>query len=271
MTFKQLRQYNLAFVNLGGIIKYCLRVFSLPETLKMLKRNKALIDCRTRDTLYICGLGPSLADVDLDKLGEMDIDTLVVNYFIKMSETTNLQPTYYLMGDEGFVRPKHRPALDLAVKLYPKAKFIWKSSFPRLDSSLKEYPCDKYYMAMYKGFYNSAKNIDITKITPAFGNVVCIAIAFGISLGYKKIVLLGADFNSFAFPNEVHCYDGGKATKKARRLALAQELFSYSFDAAVHENLAAYAKEKGIEIINATRGSLIDAYKRVDIPELYKV
>ena len=113
---------------------------------------------------------------------------------------------------------------------------------------------------MYNGYYISPKEIDITKVMPAFGNVICAAIAFAIGVGYKKIVLLGCDFNSFAFPHEIHCYDGGKDNKAARRIPLDFELFCYSFDATVHLQLAKYANLLGVEIVNSTKGSLIDAY-----------
>ena len=113
---------------------------------------------------------------------------------------------------------------------------------------------------MYNGYYITPKKIDITKIMPAFGNVICAAIAFAIGAGYKKIVLLGCDFNSFAFPHEIHCYDGGKDNKAARRISLDFELFCYSFDATVHLQLAKYANLLGVEIVNSTKGSLIDAY-----------
>ena len=270
MNFRTLYNLNLKFVNLGGKIKFTLRLPSLKKTLKLLSENKTLIDQRKHDTIFICGLGPSLADVDLDKLAMQNADTLVVNHFFKMASSTNLSPTYYMMADAGFISSRHRPALEKAIELYPNTKFIWNSSFFKLDPTVMDYSCDKYFMAMYNGYYINPKIIDITKVTPAFGNCICAAIAFAIGVGYKKIILLGCDFNSFAFPHEVHCYDGGKDNKGARRISLDFELFCYSFDATVHVQLAKYAKTKGVQIVNATRGSLIDAYDRVEIDELYK-
>jgi len=271
MNFRTLYNLNLSLVNAGGKVKYLLRLPSLSKTLKLLKRNEELISSRHKDTIYICGLGPSLADVDLDKIAETEeADTLVVNYFIKMAESTKLKPTYYLMADAGFVKPKRRPDLEKAIELYPNSKFIWNSSFPVLDPSVMDYPCDKYFMAMYDGYYIKPSKIDITSITPAFGNCVCCAVAFAIGMGYKKIILLGCDFNSFAFPHEVHCYDGGIDSNAPRRVALDFELFSYSFDATVHLMLEQYSKSVNVKILNATKGSLIDAYERVNMPDLYK-
>lgn len=271
MNFRTLYSLNLEFVNAGGKIKYLLRLPSLRKTLQMLKKNEQLISNRKSDTIYICGLGPSLADVDLDKIAAMDnVDTLVCNYFVKMANTTKLKPTYYMMADSGFAKPKHRPALEKAIQLFPDTKFIWNSSIPKLDPSTLDYSCDKYFIAMYNGYYIKPKHYEITKVTPAFGNVICAAIGFAIGAGYKKIVLLGCDFNSFAFPHEVHCYDGGKESKNARRISLDFELFCYSFDATVHLKLAEYARKKGVEIINSTKGSLIDAYPIIIDEKLYE-
>ena len=271
MNFGKLYNLNLSFVNAGGKVNHLLRLTSLSKTLKLLKRNEELINNRRNDTIFICGLGPSLADVDLDKITEIEADTLVVNHFFKMAESTKLKPTYYLMADAGFVKPKHRPALEKAIELYPNSKFIWNSSFPVRDSTIMDYDCDKYFIAMYNGYYIKPQKIDITKVTPAFGNCICVAIAFAMGVGYKRIILLGCDFNSFAFPHEVHCYDGGKENQAARRISLDMELFCYSFDATVHLKLAEYAMQNNVKILNATRGSLIDAYEKIDMPEIYKL
>lgn len=99
MDFRSLYRLNLLFINAGGKVKYLLRLPSLSKTKKLLKTNEEIIATRKHDTIYICGLGPSLADVDLDRLIDKDTDILVVNHFFKMAEKTKLRPTYYLMAD----------------------------------------------------------------------------------------------------------------------------------------------------------------------------
>lgn len=265
MNFRDLYRLNLHFVNIGGYVKYLLYSTSLKKTLKLLIKNEELIKDRKYDTCYICGLGPSLNDVNLDALQDMSVDTLVVNHFYKMANKTKLKPTYYMITDAGFLSHKHRSAFQAAIETYPNTNFIWNTSFQRIDKSVMTIPCKKYFMAMYKGYYIKPKKINIKKVTPAFGNCICAAIGFAIGVGYKKIVLLGCDFNSFAFPHEIHCYDGGVKGISKRRISLDYELFCYSFDATVHMKLAEFAQINKIEILNATRGSLIDAYSRVDM------
>lgn len=270
MNFRNLYDLNLQFINAGGKVKYWCRLPKLHSVNKLLSQNQDLIDRRKNDTCYVLGLGPSLGQVDLDNIQDMDVDTIVVNRFNKMASMTRLQPTHYLMIDNAFAVQPDRKMLDEAVSLYPDCNFIWNTNYPKLAPELMTAKCNKYFLAMYNGYYIKPKKIDITKVTPAFGNCICAAIAYALGLGYKKIVLLGCDFNSFAFPHEVHCYHGGTSSTAARRISLDYELFCYSFDATVHLQLAEYARLNNVEIINATRGSLIDAYQRVDMPELYK-
>ena len=166
----------------------------------------------------------------------------------------------------GITTERQIEAFNKAMDMYKDTTFVWNSSFLKINPKVANYNCKKLFIAMYNGYYISPKKIDITTVMPAFGNVICAAIAFAIGVGYKKIVLLGCDFNSFAFPHEIHCYDGGKENKAARRISLDYELFCYSFDATVHVQLAEYAKSVGVEIRNSTKGSLIDAYP-IDIDE----
>ena len=162
-------------------------------------------------------------------------------------------------------------AFNKAVEMCKKdTTFVWSTSFLSINPDLVNLDCKKTFLAMYNGYYIDPKKFELTKVMPAFGNVVCAAIAFAIGAGYKKIVLLGCDFNSFAFPHEVHCYDGGKENKAVRRISLGYELFCYCFDAFVHVQLAEYARTLGVEIINSTKGSLIDAYPMNVDETLYK-
>ena len=190
MDFRSLYRLNLQIINAGGKIKYLLRLPLLSKTKELLKKNEEIIANRKHDTIYICGLGPSLADVDLDGLIDKDADTLVVNHFFKMAEKTKLRPTYYMMADAGFMKPKHIEAFKKAVEMYKKDTiFIWNTSFLNVNPDLINLDCKKTFLAMYNGFYIGPKKFELTKVMPAFGNVVCVAIAFAIGAGYKKIIL----------------------------------------------------------------------------------
>ncbi|HPQ22566.1 MAG TPA: hypothetical protein PK147_11970, partial [Saprospiraceae bacterium] len=203
------------------------------------------------------GLGPSFRNVDLNKI---DGDTIVVNNFYKIGiNFSHFIPSYYLIADKGFATPYHINDLMEALKLYigKRTKFLLNSALYASEAFIG-YPEDQlFYMSNFKGLFNHKKSIIINRINPAFGNVACVAIGYAIALGYKKIVLLGCDFNSFAHTTQAHCYND--ASHK-RRISMDFELFNYSFDAKIHIELAQYAERIGVEIVNSTKGSLIDAY-----------
>ena len=102
---------------------------------------------------------------------------------------------------------------------------------------------------------------------PALGNVASAAILCAIGMGYKKIVLLGCDFNSFTTPFRSHCYS---EPGERKRIRLFFELFCYSFAADTHMEIAKYAEKMGVTIVNSTKGSLIDAYPLEIDESLYK-
>ncbi len=267
MSFKELFNLNLAIVNYGGLLKYIIRRTKNPGSNKILRQNIRLGDSKKSDTCYICALGPSLKEVDFSVL---EGDTMVVNAFVLLGkEYPDFVPTYYMFADKGFAKEKHLWKFKSALETYipKKTKFILDVGL-KGNEALNPYPENQiYFMNNGKGLFYSNKKIKLDSINPAFGNVACVAIAYAIALGYKKIVLLGCDFNSFAQTTQAHCY---KDTTAKRQISFDFELFNYSFDANMHMQLAEYARNHGIEIINSTKGSLIDAYP-VEIDEkLYR-
>lgn len=253
MSFKSLFKLNLYVVNLAGYIRTIQYWLTEHYKFNVVKKNNALMDSDNGKTCYICGLGPSLKDV---KLSEIKGDTIVVNHFYKMGDNIpEFVPTYYIMYDSGFVLPEYFENLKRALDFYsPKGtKFL-------LNSKLSKKNLDKYdnvfYISAFKGEF-MGQEYRIDKVMPSFDNVVGAAIGVAMGMGYKKIVLLGCDFNSFASPVSNHCYE---EKNNVRRIELWYELYRYSIVAYGHESLQKYAQRHNIQIVNSTKGSLIDAY-----------
>lgn len=254
--FNKLFEIDKFAINLAGIYLSLVRFPKKLKYKKLLYRNKEIIHKRKSDKCYVCGLGSSLKQVDLKKL---DGDTLVVNRFYKFDKDNSFCPTYYCVIDDSFAELKYRDELLKIINSYKDTTFILNASL--FDILNKKFPNNKnlYYQCAWKGTFNSNKNIDFSNIIPIMGNVISNAIAFSLYLGYKEIVLLGCDFNTFASQKEDHCYD---VVDNKRTITLAFELFCYSFVADTHYELQKYAKKNGVTIINATQGSLLDAYVR---------
>lgn len=262
--FNILFRIDLVIQNLYGKIITVIRRVLKQSSKKLLKRNKALVkDCNSKKRCYVIGLGPSLKKVDYKHLPSGD--SIVVNRFHEY-DNGEFDPTYYMISDGAFFKEPLINELKIMYELYPNAKFILDGLYYK--NIKKALPDEQriYYCFSGNGVYNRNKRINYSKWESIKYNVIAGAIATAIYMEYKEIVLLGCDFNSFAYPKAVHCYE---EKNSSRKISLSFELFCYSFAAYVHEELARYASSKGIKILNATEGSLIDAYEKVDIESVF--
>lgn len=267
MNQNDLWDLNLKIFNFGGYVKRVQFFFTKPETFSALKRNIVLKkeDNKNKEA-YVCALGPSLKEVNLNMIKG---DTIVVNRFFKFGESNlDFVPTYYLMIDYGFMREENRKDFDAALDMYSDKGTIF-----ILNSKLSGSPIvaripekQLFFISPFDGKLRLNKEYRIDKWQPAFQNVVGAAILSLMLMGYKRINLLGCDFNSFASTTQAHCYQD---KSKSRLYPMYQELFAYSFAAKDHSDLSLLAKKMGCEIINKTKGSLIDAYPLEIDEDLY--
>jgi len=248
---------NKKIIDLGCDFLSLLRIPQYIRYSKQRANNKNIKLLRKSDRCYICGLGPSLKTVDFNKIKD---DTIVVNRFYKFADQNNinLTPTYYCLIDDAFYKETLIEETRKAFDKYPNSAFLLNGKYIKNIKNETNQLSNAFYGFMWNRTLNKKTNIDFSKRIPIANNVVNTAIALAIYAGYKEIFLLGCDFNSFASPKSVHCYDE-KDTE--RQISLGFELFCYSFVAEDHLELAAYARRKGIKIYNATPGSLIDAYE----------
>lgn len=227
-------------------------------------KNRNIKLVRKNDKCYICGLGPSLKEVDFNRI---DADIIVVNRFYKFAEQNNINisPTYYCLIDDAFYKDLSGEA-QKAFSRYPNSAFLLNGKYKDYIKEETRKLGNAFYAFMWKGALNKRTRIDFTRRIPIANNVVNTAIALAIYAGYKEIILLGCDFNSFASPKSIHCYH---EENDERIFSLGFELFCYSFVAEDHMEIDAYAKRNGIKIYNATQGSLIDAYEKIDMELIY--
>ena len=250
--YKRKFKFDLELENIFGYLRTIQYFIFEHYKFNVVKKNKDLIERKKADVCYICGLGPSLNDIDLMKIQG---DTIVVNRFYKVGEMyPDFVPTYYLMYDAAFGEERHRDELTQALNTYSSkgTLFLFNSQLAKLNLSQE----GLYYLSAFKGRFKG-QNYRIDKVTPAFANVIGTAIATAMGMGYKKIVLLGCDFNSFATLMTSHAYD---ENSRRKRIEEWYELYRYSLVAYGHTVLSKYAQKHNIDIVNSTKGSLIDAY-----------
>lgn len=238
--------------------------------------------------LVILGNGPSLRNT-LDEEFEwlMAQDMMAVNFAALSPEFFRLRPKYYILADGHFFNSLQK---DSNVrKLWDiLGNVTWQMTM-LIPSNVKH---------LVKPLLMNAPGIKVRyfNLTPIEGfswlnhllfsaglgmprprNVMIPAIMEGIRLGYKKIYLCGADHSwtktldvdkeNFVISIQPHFYEDNEEEHKRVRetykgLHLHDVLGSMTIAFHSYWEIANYAKKKNIEIINATPGSMIDAFPR---------
>ena len=238
--------------------------------------------------LVIMGNGPSLRQtIDNDSEWLCSHDLLAVNFAANTPDFFRMRPQFYVLADGHFFSGN---ATDPNVaKLWKElGKVTWKMTLWVPSKSLP----------LARAFVMANDNIRVKtfNLTPIEGikavshmlidaglgmprprNVMIPAIIAGMREGYRKIYLCGADHTwtrtlsvddeNFVVSVQPHFYkDNDKEHERVRSayagLHLHDVLGSMTIAFRSYWQLAEYARSKGVEIINATPGSMIDAFPR---------
>lgn len=221
------------------------------------KRNTELVKYKTSDKCYICGNGPSLKKVNLD---DLDGDTIVMNDHWRIADKFKTTPTFYIVNDEAYGMDAFKERMAGVLNCFPKIPHLFASNIGKsIDKKYADNHTNIFYYNPIGRTFKHRYTIDFTKQTYNLWNVVTTAIELAIYLGYKEIYLIGCDYSLFATRYMTHAYDKDGA-KVTRPVNLREMLYKYSFTTHIHYEMAQYAKEYGIRIINLTSESLLDAY-----------
>lgn len=240
--------------------------------------------------LVILGNGPSLRhtiDCEPELLSSSDL--MAVNFAALAPDFMKLHPRYYILADSHFFNSY---ASDSNVRKLWKnlGEVTWDmtllvpSKFRQLIAPLMMHMDSDTLKLRYfnltpiEGFrwlkhmlFNSGLGM------PRPRNVLIPAIMEGIRLGYKKIYLCGADHSwtktldvdkdNYVISIQPHFYEDNeeehrrvRETYKGLRLHDVLESMTVAFRS--YWEIADYANRKKIEVINATPGSMIDAFPR---------
>ena len=224
-----------------------------------LKKTESLRNTRKGEVCYVLGGGPSLKEVNLETL--TDLTTIAVNRFYKLEEYSALNVDYHCAIDQ-VMFGKFLSEFESTIKKNEDTKFILsRRSIPGLSKYPNVYPtCFGLAPSRYIHPY------DISRPSASFVNVVLFAIECAIFMGFRRIVLLGCDFNQFAVQVESHVYEEGSLKRQA---PLFGDLLGHAIALMQHEYLLEFSRARGVEIINATRGSRLDVYENIDLEPLF--
>lgn len=240
--------------------------------------------------LVILGNGPSLRvnlENDLDYLRQAD--TLAVNFAANSPEFNEIRPKYYLLADPHFFDNAATDvnvgrlvaslnAIDFPMTLFIPSQARGKASMfhnPNLSVAFFSFVAVEGFQWFEDMMFDSRRGM------PRPRNVLIPSIMTGIWLGYKRIYLLGADHSWLKTlgvndRNEVvsvqpHFYkeddrEQERVKEEYVRHPLHEVLESMMIAFRSYHRIQRYAVARGVEILNATPGSMIDAFPRSSLP-----
>lgn len=238
--------------------------------------------------IVIMGNGPSLRQtIDNDSDWLLSHDLMAVNFAANTPEFFKLRPGYYVLADGHFFS---------GTQTDPNVRKLWEAIGSISWKMTLWVPARTLHLAKALTLQNSNISLKTFNLTPLEGNkalvhrlmdmglgmprprnVMIPAIMAAIREGFRKIWLCGADHTwtrtlsvddeNFVVSIQPHFYeDNDKEHERVRStyagLHLHDVLGSMTVAFRSYWDIADYARARGIEIINATPGSMIDAFPR---------
>ena len=217
---------------------------------------------------------------------------MAVNFFAEDNRFAELKPSYYVLSDPMFFRQTAMQSrvdalyrllaervtwpMTLYVQYYNPEKFDYRATLP--NENIRIVP---FHTTLYEGFRSVRHWLFDRGLGSAnYGTVVQVGEYVALQLGYKRLELYGVDHTLLdglmvddenrLCRRDSHYYDTEPVEPKPIMKKVPAEPYSvaeYLAETAQlfrgHEILRDYADSIGAEIINCTKGSLIDAYHRV--------
>ena len=287
-----LKKIYFVLVELAQTIVSVLLVvlYSRPGTNCQLRklRNKN----KERDVSVLAN-GPSAREIIDNKLQLLrSCDLLAMNDAAISDSFEKLKPQYYILLDPayfggswlGYKELTTNNYDEILTKLYDKLTHVsWEMSLllPRgkgTDTVASKFKNNKYvkiirYNATRIQGFDKYKMCSFEKCLgiPSSRNIIIPAILLMINAGYKNIYLYGAEFSwtkymdidvetGLMYMNDRHFYSKDeiryfdKGAYKRRLTCIAEMLDGL-------DSLALYARKKGVNVVNRTRGSFIDSFQ----------
>lgn len=261
---------------LGATLKSCVKMLFCP-------RPSTVSDIRPSGRLIILGNGPSLAANLADDMSVLRTsDTMAVNFAANAPEFFEIRPRYYLLADPHFFsRPSSDPNVERLYAAFARVSWDMTLIVPVGVHTAIDNPrigIRRFNPTGIEGFTSFRHSVFRLGLgMPRPRNVLIPAIMTGIAMGYRRINILGADHSwlktlgvdddNRVVSIQPHFYKDND--EEHRRVAsvysnvrLHEMLLSMHYAFRSYHEIARYARQRGVEIINSTPGSYIDAFER---------
>jgi hypothetical protein len=208
---------------------------------------------------FVIGNGPSLQVSDLSKIAKEY--TFASNRIYCCFDKTNFRPSYYFVGDGGFVSKDYENIRNVS----SKATFVGLEDFLSYKNLYKGSD-----VILYRKVTNLTNLIPLVKPTTddfvsAGHTVLFEACQFAIYMGFKEIYLLGTDC-SFGIGKN-HFYTGNASEIKGKAENPHKEE-GYKMVLAFGA-LYRYCESNNIIMRNATRGGMLNSVPKVDFDSFF--
>lgn len=266
MTKFELKDYiDYVIYKIYNVISDFIYFFNF-KSKKILSNNINFFSIHKEDNCFIIGTGPSLNYIKENDLNIINQGIVFgVNSLYKSKIGLLIKPTYYTLMDNLYWGSWNHTFTNV-LETYKNVQPTFITDI-RAEKILKNLPLNKMPIYLHAKKYPVKKiSYDISNNTFALMNVVSYSILTAIYMGCKKIYLLGCDYNAFCSQGYGHCYEDNADVTP---YDLAFFLRNYWHITEFHYLLANLAREKCVEIINLTPNSLLDAYPRSTIKEVF--
>ncbi|MES2087648.1 MAG: hypothetical protein V4467_01500 [Patescibacteria group bacterium] len=247
---------------------------------KILRANEVMAGSARNKRVFILATGPSIKSQNLSILKD-EICISVSNFFVHPDFKTIL-PKYHVFA------PSHDPIPDSQIVLwfadaekhFPEGQEVFVALHDKFlvdGNNLFKKQKVRYYQIDYarKG---KIEKIDFTKRIPAIQTVAHLATYLGLYLEPQELYLLGVDHDWILHIDKGrHFYEEEKSVlvqgipqKSPVQKDLEDEFRNYLNLWHLYKNIRAYAASHGVSIKNATPGSLLDVFPRVNLETLFE-
>lgn len=261
------------------VVSLVLDVFPDPE----LRRNAVFRDRHRGERCFLLGSGHSIKEQDLTKLaGEI---VMTQNHFHAHEQIGIISPTYHVNV------PKYQPRSydddwvewlrSMDERLPKKTVIFFGKNTKYLVDELRLFQDRAYYVQPgYSAALLGRAPTDLTRRIMRVPTVLPQCLAIAIYMGFKEIYLLGFDLDQQFRQNnrdQLRFYGLSPITRNAAEIALEQKGGASGDDWLGFwliwrqcNLLKQAAERKGLKIINATRGGLLNMFDRQVYEEVVK-
>lgn len=253
------------------------------EDLVHVKRNADLIEKYKDDVCFIVGCGPSLKKQDLSKLKGKNI--ISMSTFFYHDVYNDLSPIANVFT--GYTYHKNNFDVDDFVRQYKEIRKYSKGLLFFHENDVDFIKENKIFEITGDiRFYKTRSDIEnILKFKPSIDreiyagqNIAVFGIQIAMSMGFKKIYLLGLDHDwIYMFQNKEQTKFHPSVLKEGKTEFDISGQNNFSFWVKVYsvlwsnyEHIKKYADLNNISIVNITEGGILDVFERGKFEDIIK-